>query len=69
MPGRGRPRKTEPGAKSFADLTEAELQALEGEARRRVELERAQLVADAQDAANIARELRETAAREAERLA
>lgn len=64
---RGRPRSA-PKTKGFADMTEVELQALEGERRRAVELERAALVAEAQDAANIARELREVAAREAERL-
>ena len=45
-------RRTAPQDKSFADLTEAELLALDGERRRRVEDERAQLVADAQRAAD-----------------
>lgn len=54
MPRPRSTRRAAPKAKGFADMTEAELQALDGERRRAIELERAQLVQDAQAAADAA---------------
>lgn len=61
-----RPRRPRAAAKpkGFADMTEAELQALDGERRRAVELERAQLVADAQRDADAAAQVRAAAERD-----